>query len=105
VTGTHGLCDADRYNEDSKVCICQPVAGTCGDREKRRFASKKRSKMHAKDLEAAKESVTVRRYIGKGIGEFCAMKICEANRRNPRRSRRVVEVRTKRKCSQSSNIS
>jgi hypothetical protein len=61
------------------MCICQPVAETCGDREKQRFTSKKRSKMHAKDLEAAKESAMVRRYIGKGIGEFCAMKMCEAS--------------------------
>jgi hypothetical protein len=62
------------------MCICQLVVGTCGDHEKQRFVSKKRSKMHAKDLDAAKESATLRRYIEKGIGEFCAMKICEANR-------------------------
>jgi hypothetical protein len=53
--------------------------------------SKKRLKMHVKDLEAAKESTTVQKYIGKGIGEFCAMKMCEANRRNPRRLQSFVE--------------
>jgi hypothetical protein len=59
------------------MCLCQPVAGTCRDHEKQRFASKKRSKMRTK------ESATVRKYIGKGIGELCAMKMCEVNRRNP----------------------
>jgi hypothetical protein len=73
------------------MCLYQPVVGTCGDREKQRFASKKRLKMCAKDLEAAKENVTVRRYIGKGIGEFRAMKMCKANRRNPRRLQSFIE--------------
>jgi hypothetical protein len=91
VIDTHGLSDADGYNDNGGKCPCQLVAETCGHREKRRFVSKKRAKMCAKDFQAAKESATVRRYIGKGIGEFCAMKMCEANRRNPRRSRSFVE--------------
>jgi hypothetical protein len=46
---------------------------------------------HEGSRSLSKESAIVRRYIGKCIGEFHAMKMCEANRRNPRRSRSFVE--------------